>query len=72
MSSTTLDITSEELTAMVKSIVDERIIELIGDPEDKYELKDDIKARLLIQRKEVERGDRGVLLDEVIKSLELG
>lgn len=71
MSTTTLDITGEELTALVKNIVDERIIELIGDPEDDLEVKDELKERLIAQRKEADNGDYGIPFDEVLKRLEL-
>ncbi len=70
MNATTLDITSEELTALVKNIVDERIIELIGDPEDDLEINDELKARLINQRKEADNGDFGIPFDEVLKRLE--
>lgn len=70
MNATTLDITSEELTALVKNIVDERIIELIGDPEDDLEIKSELKARLINQRKEADNGDFGIPFDEVLKRLE--
>lgn len=71
MSATTLDITAEELMALVKNIVDERIIEIIGDPEDDLELRDELKVRLLNQRKEADNGDYGIPLNEVLKRLEL-
>ena len=71
MSTTTLDLTAEELTVLVKNIVDERIIELIGDPEDGLEVSDELKERLLDQRKQADSGDYGIPLEEVFKRLEL-
>ncbi len=40
------DLTLEELKALVKSIVDDRLRELLGDPELGMELGEAIRARL--------------------------
>ena len=40
------DLTSEELKALVSGLVDDRLRELLGDPDPGLELADTVRARL--------------------------
>jgi hypothetical protein len=72
MASTVLEnITSEQLALLVRGIVDERIGEIIGDPDFGLEIRDEIRKRLLKQKAEVEAGEFGRRFDDVLEELGL-
>lgn len=63
--------TTEELTVMIETIIERKFNELFGDPDADLELQDWVIERLRKQRKNVEAGERGKSLDEVARLLEL-
>lgn len=52
----TISVTTSELQFMVENLVEQKLLELYGDPEANLELNDDLKDRLLRQRKEINEG----------------
>ena len=62
--------TIDELREVIGNVVEEKLRVLFED-EDSLELKPELKERLLRQTKEIENGDRGVPLEDVVSSLGL-
>ena len=52
----TISVTTNELQYMVENFVEQKLLELYGDPEAALELNDELKERLLRQRKELDEG----------------
>lgn len=65
MGKTVGDMTADELRELVSSVVEEKLAELLGDPDAGLELRDDVRERLLRQQQAVADGDRGESLEEV-------
>ena len=63
--------TKEDLREMISAVLDEKLTELFGDPDEGLELRDEVKQRLLQQRAAVERGERGRPLADVAQELGL-
>ena len=71
MASTILTMTREELAQMVSSVVEQKLVELFGDPDDGMELKSSLRKRLIRQKKSVAKGERGKDFTSVTKRLKL-
>lgn len=71
MSRTVAEMTTDELRQMIGELIEGKLIEIFGDPDAGLELRDSVRERLLRQREEVSRGERGQSLDDVIESLGL-
>jgi hypothetical protein len=63
--------TKEQLREMIGETVEEKLIELLGDPDDGLAIRSSVRARLLRQRRKVARGDRGEPLEDVVRRLGL-
>ena len=59
-----------DLEALVERIVEQKLLELLGDPEADWPLKESLRERLLAQQEAVKRGERGTPLDEAVRGLE--
>jgi hypothetical protein len=64
-------ITAKELQKMIVAAVEEKLLELLGDPDQGLELKKSLKNRLLRQKKRVALGQRGEKLEEVTKRMKI-
>lgn len=71
MAELTIQMTKDELRRLIDEALDEKLIELFGDPDEGLEINADLKQRLLRQKEATSRGERGKLLCEVIKELGL-
>jgi hypothetical protein len=65
------EMTTGELREMVGDLIEEKLVELFGDPDQGLELRDSLRERLLRQRREVDAGERGEALDNVVRRLGL-
>jgi hypothetical protein len=63
--------TQEQLREMIGETVEEKLIELLGDPDAGLAIRKSLRARLLRQRRKVVQGDRGDSLDAVARKLGL-
>jgi len=61
----------EQLREMIGETVEEKLIELLGDPDEGLVIRKSLRARLLRQRRKVVQGDRGDSLDAVARKLGL-
>jgi hypothetical protein len=72
MASTVAQMTKKEFTQMLSTIVEQKLIELFGDPDEGLVLKKSIRKRLLRQKKAVAGGKRGEDFGALSKRLGLG
>ena len=72
MAATVARMTKHELKEIIESTVEQKLLELLGDPDQGLVLKKTIKDRLLRQRKAVASGQRGEALAVIVKRLGLG
>jgi hypothetical protein len=72
MSTTVAQMTREELQEMLEATIEQKLLEMLGDPDEGLELRDDVRERLLRQRQVVAEGERGQSLEDVVQQLELG
>ena len=71
MGKTVADMTAEELQALVGSAVEQKIVELLGDPDTGLGLRANVRKRLLRQKRAVANGERGEPLETVVRRLKL-
>ena len=63
--------TKEELREMIETIVEEKLLELLGDPDEGLPIRKAVRERLLRQKEAVAKGERGEPFEEVIRRLGL-
>lgn len=72
---TIADMTPDELRDMietsVESVVEQKLYEILGDPDAGLKLRKSVRDQLLAQKREVEAGQRGRPLDDVVQELGL-
>jgi hypothetical protein len=71
MAKTVADMTFTELRQLVGSVVEEKLIQLLGDPAEGLVLRDGVRKRLLRQKRAVANGERGAPLETVARRLKL-
>jgi len=63
--------TKEELQQAIESSVENKLLELFGDPDEVLTLREDVRKRLLKNQATVKLGKRGRPLDDIAKDLGL-
>ena len=71
MAKTVADMTAEELRELVGSAVEQKLIQLLGDPDAGFVLRENVRKRLIQQKRAIAKGERGESLDAVIRRLKL-
>jgi len=71
MARTVGQMTQEELKQLIGAIVEEKLTELVGDPDEGLPLRESLRRRLVRQKKSVASGERGEPLDNVVQRLGL-
>ena len=69
MADTIANMTKEEFARILSNVVEEKLIELFGDPDDGLLMKERMRKRLLRQRKSVLAGERGEDFEAAVKRL---
>lgn len=69
---TVAQMTKDELREMIETIVEQKLLELLGDPDEGLSIREAIRERLLRQKEAVATGERGELFEDVIQRLGLG
>jgi hypothetical protein len=72
MAKTVADMTATELRALVSSVVEEKLLELLGDPDEGLVLRESLRKRLLRQKRAVAKDERGEALETAVRRLKLG
>ena len=62
-------LTTDELREIIGTVVEEKLKEILGDPDDGLEIPLAVRERLQQQKEAVERGERGEDLSEVAERL---
>lgn len=65
------EMTADELKQLVGLAVEQKLIELLGDPDEGLVLRESVRKRLLRQKRAVAKGERGELLVDVVRRLKL-
>lgn len=71
MARTVADMTADEFRELVGSAVEQKIVELLSDPDTGLVLRETVRKRLLRQKRAVARGERGESLDTAVRCLNL-
>lgn len=61
--------TKEELRLLIEEAIEQKLLELFGDPDEGLVLRDEVREYLIRQREVIARGELGRPLDEVAKEL---
>jgi hypothetical protein len=72
MAETVSQMTPLELRTLIEDAIEQKFVELLGDPDAGLELRDEVKARLLEQQERVAAGDLGEPFEDVVKRLGWG
>jgi hypothetical protein len=64
--------TKDELKEMIETLIEQKLLEPLGDPDEGLEVRKSMRERLLQQRKAVAAGERGEAFEEVVRRLRLG
>ena len=63
------EMTTDELRAMIETLIDRKLTEWLGDPDAGLELKEELRERIVRQRQEFAAGNRGRSLEEVAQRI---
>jgi hypothetical protein len=68
---TVAQMTRDELREMIETTVEQKLLELLGDPDEGLPIRKAIRDRLLRQKQAVANGERGEPFGDVIRRLGL-
>jgi hypothetical protein len=68
---TVAQMTREEFREMMEAIIERKLVEILGDPDDGLDVLPSVRERLVRQMQTVRHGDRGTSLDDVAAELGL-
>ena len=71
MSATVAQMTRDELQELIGAVVEQKLVELLGDPDEGLSLKKALQDRLVRQMAAVARGEQGEPLEDVTRNLGL-
>ncbi len=71
MAATVAKMTTKELQKIIDATVEEKLLELFGDPDQGLELRKSLRNRLLRQKKRIALGQRGEKLEAVAKRMKI-
>ena len=61
----------DELRKMIEVTLEQKLLELLGDPDEGLEIRKSVRERLLRQQKAVAAGERGEPFEDVVRRLGL-
>ena len=71
MATKVAQMTKDELREMIETTVEQKLVELLGDPDEGLPMRKLIRDRLLRQKKAVATGERGEPFENVIRRIGL-
>ncbi|MDQ3460706.1 MAG: hypothetical protein M3498_15610 [Deinococcota bacterium] len=71
MADTVAEMTREELEELIEAAVEQKLLELLGDPDEGLELHEVVRQRLVEQKRTVASGERGAAFEDVVRDLGL-
>jgi len=63
--------TKEQFREMLGDTIEQKLIELLGDPDEGLAIRKSVRARLLRQKRKAAHGERGEPLEDVVRRLGL-
>jgi hypothetical protein len=66
MSVTVAQMSKGELEEMIEVTIEQKLLELLGDPDEELGIKKSVRERLLRQKKAVAAGERGEPFEDVV------
>jgi DNA-binding GntR family transcriptional regulator len=61
----------DELREMIEVTLEQKLLELLGDPDEGLEIRESVRERLLRQQKAVAAGERGEPFEDIVRQLGL-
>lgn len=71
MATKVAQMTKSELQEMIGNTVEQKLLELLGDPDEGFHLKKLVRDRLFRQKQAVAAGERGKPFKDVVRRLKL-
>lgn len=71
MGDTVAEMTRDEFREMLETLIEQKLLEILGDPDQGLEIKEELRERLLRQKQNVAEGEAGEPLDEVARKHDL-
>lgn len=71
MSKIVAEMTAEELKELVGLAVQQKLVELFGDPDEGLVIREPIRKRLLRQKRAVARSERGEPFEDIVRRRKL-
>jgi hypothetical protein len=71
MTTKVIQLTTDELKDLIGAVVEQKLIELFGDPDQSLILTKTMRSRLVRQKKAVAKGERGESFEAVVGRLGL-
>jgi hypothetical protein len=71
MVGTVAQMTKEELREIIEMSIEQKLIEILGDPDEGLAIRESVRDRLLRQREAVAAGERGQPLEDIVQQLGL-
>jgi hypothetical protein len=72
MNNSVAQMSKDEFREMIKTVVEQKLLDLLGDPDEHLELRKAVRTRLERQRQAVAAGERGRSIDDLANELGLG
>ncbi len=69
MSTTLADMTKEEFSELLDEVIERKLLELLGDPDEGLPIRKSLRDRLARQAQAVASGERGRPFEEVAQEL---
>jgi hypothetical protein len=69
---TVAQMTKDELRELIEASVEQKLLELPGDPDEGLAIRKSVRDRLLRQKEAVAAGERGEAFEDVVRRLGLG
>ena len=63
------DLTVEELKVLIEETVEEKLQEILGDPDEGLEIKEEVIERLKHSMAAIKKGEQGIPIEQVAKKL---
>lgn len=71
MATKVTQLTTDELRELIGAIIEQKLIELFGDPDEGLVMTKSLRNRLIRQKKATAKGERGELFEDVVRRLGL-
>lgn len=71
MTTTVGQMTREELREMIEILIEQKLLELFGDPDEGLTIRQSVRDRLLRQKERAAAGERGEAFEDMVERLGL-